>query len=382
MHLVFITPEFPPPVRGGGGIYAYNLVKQLSAFSNVRISVIVQDEIFPKQRKLEISSPFKNVTMFRYPATRFQAINYSFISIKGFLHILKLNCDLIHVSGYPLFGGEIASIISRWKKIPMILTIHGFPRTKSILQRVYHAFYHNTNGKLMIDQASMIISVSKSLAVDFSSRVEWGKMKIIPNGIEISSPDPTFFQKTRQKHPKTIVSIGRIDEQKGFRYLIESMVYLVKKYPDVKLIIAGKDYGEKANLLSIIQKNNLYKCVDLLGFISEKKKEELLAMADVFVVPSVYEPFGIVVLEGMNAGVPVVASNVGGIRSIIKTGYNGLLVPPRDVKQLVDAISMIFDDPSRARSFSLNAHATLKQFTWASVAERTMSLYQHVLKKE
>ena len=194
-------------------------------------------------------------------------------------------------------------------------------------------------------------------------------MQVVPIGIPDTSArmSPSAHEKLREKYgwpagSIVAITVGRLVEQKGHRYLVEAMPELVRTAPQLRFLWCG-DGPLEADLRDQAKRLSVARHIVFAGMLNSVEEE--LAGADLMIHPSIEEPFGIAVLEGMRAGLPIVASNVGGIPEVL--GETGLLVEPRNPKAIVDAVWSLLSKPedtiklgnkARARfevSFSVNA---------------------------
>lgn len=172
-----------------------------------------------------------------------------------------------------------------------------------------------------------------------------------------------------------LLFVGGNMQRKGLLDLIEAAPIITKKFPAAKFIVAGKDkflprYINKCKKLGIAAN------FSFLGWVSQDKLLDLYESATVFVMPSLTEALGVVFLEAMAAGVPVVGTNVGGIPEIIRNEENGLLVPVNSPVCLADAITLIVSNPNLSRTFSTNALQTVKQFSIEKMMDCTNKIYK------
>jgi glycosyltransferase involved in cell wall biosynthesis len=157
-----------------------------------------------------------------------------------------------------------------------------------------------------------------------------------------------FFFEDRQKDPNTILYIGRIDKRKGIEFLIRSMPYVVQQIPDALLLVGGKgSYLEK--MKSLVKQLDIERNVTFLGFIPDDQLNSLYNQVQCVVVPSIFEGFGMTVIEALAAGTRVVGTDVDGIRSTLTSGDYGPLVPYGDQRALAGAIVSELRDPRRAQ---------------------------------
>ena len=154
---------------------------------------------------------------------------------------------------------------------------------------------------------------------------------------------------------------------------------MASRYPEAKFIIVGE--GWSRDLLEAESRSTGHRGkIRFTGFVSDKEVIDLMTSADVLVVPSVYEPFGIVALEGMATGVPVVASQVDGLSEVIQHDRTGILVYPRSSDSIVWGIDRILSNPNHAKWLTDNAKDKLqKDYSWEAVAMKTAEVYQKLV---
>jgi glycosyltransferase involved in cell wall biosynthesis len=227
--------------------------------------------------------------------------------------------------------------------------------------------------------ADKVIAVSRALAEDAIRffRLPRERVVTIHNGIDLQNlADPQVKEEIKEH---MILSVGRLVWRKGYKYLIDAMRQVLLEYPDAKLFIVG--YGEQGiSLQRHVKKLGISNSVHFLGKVSREKLYSLYQAAEVYVQPSLYEPFGITILEAMSMRKPVIATHVGGIQEIIKNGIEGLLVEPRNSLQLANAIMRVFSDSALRRRLGSDARKRVERdFTWEAIAKKTLELYKNLL---
>jgi len=275
--------------------------------------------------------------------------------------------DLIHAQWLIPQG-----IISSFVKAPYIITGHGSD-----------IMLLNTGiiKKLKINclrRAAHIVTVSDSLAEKVKQLYTGTPVSVISMGCWISDFGPryrvpNFFQ---QGDKKVILFVGRLVEVKGLSFLIEAMNYI-----DAKLVVVGK--GPLESELQELTLNISNK-IDFIGSKTHEELKMIYASADIFVAPSITttdgskEGFGLVLIEAMASGLPVVASRSGGIVEIVKSGENGLLVEERNIEQLVGSICKLLTDAELYEKLSANAMKDVKRYDYNVIAKRYMRIIEHV----
>ncbi len=226
-------------------------------------------------------------------------------------------------------------------------------------------------------KAGLIIAVSKSVKKFITERlkIKDDKIVVISNAVEIGDG----FQGNNHQIDKLMVgSIGNLNKQKGQTFLIRAFARVAASLPKARLEIIG-DGPEKQKLLDLIKELDLESRVQLLGKIEKPKR--YLDKWDLFVLPSLSETFGLVILEAFASRVPVVATRVGGIPELIIDDKTGYLVPPADSEKLAKAISYLLAEKKKRESLASEAYKTLKdKFDWSKVILEIEREYQEIIK--
>lgn len=228
--------------------------------------------------------------------------------------------------------------------------------------------------------ADKVVAVSNAIGEDAIRyfRLPRERVAIIHNGIDLQELDSYHFHED-EKREHTILSIGRLVWRKGHKYLIDAMPYVLSEYPDANLLIIGEG-DQKAPLMRRVKELGIDDSVHFLGRVSRERLYSLYREVEVYVQPSLYEPFGITILEAMSMKKPVIATRVGGIPEIITNGVEGLLVEPKNSLQLANAIIHVFSDSSLRERLGNNARKKVeKNFTWEAIAKKYIELYNSLL---
>jgi glycosyltransferase involved in cell wall biosynthesis len=227
-----------------------------------------------------------------------------------------------------------------------------------------------------------LIAVSQKLKEEImKERIPKNKISAIYNGVENE-----FLEKSDYKTSLTAMQnkygigdhfclyVGRLTSRKGIDYLL----YAMKKTANIQCVIVG-DGPECEHLHSLTESNGLQERVIFTGFVPKDDLKHLYTAADFFVLPSLAEGLPLVMLEALASGTPVVASRVAGIPDIISDGYNGFLVPPKDVDTLSKVIQQLADSSELRRKMGDNARQVVnEQFSWKRVAEEVLRVYDQV----
>jgi len=243
--------------------------------------------------------------------------------------------DLIHFHIGPLLDDGFKHLLE--SSLPCVLTLH------SVIQPDF--FAHVQEKRFIIDlvnRVGYIVCVSEAVATALNQFTGLkAPLEVIPNGIPVEIPVPRYRRKDRQ-----LLFAGRLWRSKGLDILIRALAAL----KDIRLLIAG-DGPEHDRLLHMAQQLK-GSDIELLGNIAPIQLQRLMLESTALVVPSRFEGLGLVALEAMSCGCPVIASDVGGLKEIIVDGQNGLLVPPEDPDSLAKAIQILLGNRGLQKTFS------------------------------
>jgi glycosyltransferase involved in cell wall biosynthesis len=244
-----------------------------------------------------------------------------------------------------------------------------------------------TEQKIICKMADRIIAVSQSTRRDCTKYcgVPITDISVIPNGVDINRFSPKISgNKIREvfniQDAPLILYIGGLNGRKGIRYLILSAPLVLKEINDAKFLLVGKGPHEMS-LKRLVRKLGIQDAFIFLPCVSDKDLPELYASADVFVLPSLWEGFGISLLEAMSTAKPVVSTNVSAIPEVVVHNETGLLIEPGDYQQLARNIVMILSDKRFAEKLGYNGRKRVEtSFSWDLVARKTLEVYKETLR--
>ena len=211
------------------------------------------------------------------------------------------------------------------------------------------------------------------------------KIDVIPNGVKADkfefdfAPDEAgrFRAEIARPDEKLVFFVGRMVHEKGAHLLVEALAKARKRIPEIRLVIVGG--GDTAPLKSQAEELGVTDYVTFTGYVPDDFLLRLYRVIDVACYPSLYEPFGIVALEAMAAGIPVIVSDAGGLPEVVEHNVSGIVCPRGDSDALADAITGVFRDPARARRLADNAHRRAREsFNWDRIAAHTQDVYHRV----
>jgi len=322
----------------------------------------------------------------------------------SFFWMAKQKFDIVHAH-FPGYMAPISSYAALLKKIgknvPLVHTIHGIYHDPFLVNDIENPFetsikYENMQRTFPLNPLKLpnwfahltIFEADRILALTNFERRELKKygvplkrITVVPNGINLSLyenlPSKKYFRNKFKINGHIILFVGQPRRRKGPEYLIKAMPKIIKAYDDAILIFVG--YRKNLELEILVKKMKLEKNVKFLGFLSEKDKISAYRSADVFCLPTNYEGFGIVFIEAMACGTPIVTTDTPGIKEIVVPHRNGILVPPRNSGKLAEAIIKIFDSRNLQKIFSNNNKKDVKKYDWPIVAKRVEKLYKELV---
>jgi len=273
--------------------------------------------------------------------------------------------------------------------VPMISTIHAteFGRNHQSIPNPNSQYIDDIEWRLIYESGHVIVNSKHMLneVVDhFHAPTD--KVSIVPNGIE---PDrlrcSTSKAALREKHGvgdgPMLLFVGRLVQEKGIQVLLQAAPSILAKHPNATFMIAGTGYYEE-DLKRQVGELGIGQNVRFFGHANDQSLPELYKMADICVVPSLYEPFGIVALEGMAASLPTVTSDNGGLVDIIRHMENGLTTFAGNVDSLAWGLLQVLDDPELAEKVGAQARAhVLEHYSWVSITAKTAALYHSVIEQ-
>ncbi|MBA2312976.1 MAG: glycosyltransferase family 4 protein [Actinobacteria bacterium] len=294
---------------------------------------------------------------------------------------LAAGSDLVHCHiGEDLATLPVAATAARMHGLPLVVTVH------CSLRHTFAASDARTTAlKLLgspievrgVRAADGVITLTERLARSLQADgVERDRIRVIRPGVDPELFDGHFDDPFPDIRGPRIVFVGRLAKEKGVGTLLEALRHV--RVPGAQVALVG-DGPERGHLERMIDRLGLGGRVHLQGFLPHEWVPAVLSHADVLVLPSVCEELGSVLIEAMQAGVPIVASNTGGIPTLVADGHNGLLFPPGDPRALAACIDRLLGDESLTRRLAASARRTVAGRSWDVMASEVLEVYQDAL---
>jgi phosphatidyl-myo-inositol alpha-mannosyltransferase len=271
--------------------------------------------------------------------------------------------------------------------IPM-LCLSSLVESNSCNVGTFHAYNIKSRGyrplkplfKKLLKRLDSKIVVSQPL-YNFLNKYVPSNYQIIPNGIDIERFTPDGPVKTEYMDGKVnIVFVGRLEKRKGLGYLIKACGILRKEHSNFRLIVVGPGTRLRPGYEELAQEVGLDNIV-FAGYASDTELADYYRTADIFCAPAIGgESFGIVLLEAMACGKPVIASSIDGYASVMHDTEGGMLVPPEDEAALAESIKMIIDNRALREKIGDRGRASAQGYSWNNVALKVMGVYEEMLR--
>ena len=388
LSVMMFTWEFPPRVIGGISPHVFFLSKSL-AKSGVKVYVVTCD--FPGAPSHEVIDGVEvyRVDSYKNPAPDFATWVYLMNlnmqkEAAAIVNKLADKIDVFHAHDWLVATTGIG--LKHVFRKPLFATMHSTEiGRRDGLHTDTEKMIHETEAWLTYE-AWKVICCSDYMV----SHVRWAfglpedKLVMIPNGVNINVYDKieskleSFRARFALPEEKIVLYVGRLVYEKGIHVLINAVPKVLEKV-NAKFIIVGSGYM-KDQLLNIVRSMSLEHKVLFLGFADDETLLRLQKCADVSVVPSLFEPFGIVALEAMAAKSPVVVSDTGGLSEIVKHNVTGFKAYPNNPESLAWGITKILLDENYRNYIRENAYRQVQdKYDWEKIALQTKAIYNAVL---
>jgi glycosyltransferase involved in cell wall biosynthesis len=373
MRVALVGDEYYPDI-GGASLYALELSLQLVRLG---IETVVITHKHPGQAEEEEIDGVKikrvKGWVLNHPHRTFSPLLFC----RCYKYILDEKFDVVH--GLDVYSTMAIMVIpfARIFRIPCVLTCHTARGSafQIFLQRFLGWMFRVGDRLIAVSRASARFS----RLLGFSEK----RITVVPNGVDLScfngKIDALAMREELRIGDEPLVATAlRLIKGKSPDLLISAFARVLEVVPDAKLVIAGSG-REEDNLSRQIKDLDAANSVFMMGKLPKERVAQLMAAANVFVLPSKIESFGLTLLEASAAGVPVVCANAGGIPEVFQDGFNALLYPPGDDDAMAKAIIRVIQDKELAKRMSANAVDTANKFTWERTAEQTLQVYKEVL---
>lgn len=302
----------------------------------------------------------------------------SYLRIRQILH--RETFDIIHLQE-PLTPSITWPVLLQNRILAQIPTVGTFHAYHERANRLY-AWGRPIFGRVFA-QLDGLIAVSEA-ARDFARRMFPGDYKLIPNGVDWSrfgrQPKPVSPYANGSDDWVTILFVGRLDWRKGFVNLLQAFLALKPIYPKLRLVVVGPFDERASQPYRRLTAQQAATDVEFVGYVSPERLPAFYHQADLFCAPSVgFESFGLVLLEAMAAGLPVIASDIAGYRSLVTDGREGFLAPPAQPRALMQALARLITTPHRRCEMGWQGYLKAKDYRWDRIIEGVVGVYRETI---
>lgn len=382
--IVYLYPPFP----GGVAESVYRLCSELVNLGH-QITVFTTDSFNnEKAPKNEVAN---GITVKRMSKIFPDKLISGKSILNPFKIIKELNIekpDIIHLHGFGFIGNEIAVLFKR--NVPIILTTHGpgwsHDPNRAWYLHVMWQIYLKLLGFKILRKINKVVALSPH---EFPYWGKWhvptSKLEIIPWGINkdcFIPHDGILFRNQWKLHGPILLFVGSHHPSKGPQRLIMALPEILKDFPSATVVMCGPELGYKTQLETLSYKLGVNKNVLFLGYISRDELLKAYTACDIFVLPTDYEAFGIVLAEAMALGKPIVASNTGAVPYVVEDGGNGFLIDKSDISLLSEKIKILLNDDTLRLSFGAHSKKLSLKYQWDNIGHLYENIYTSFVSSE
>jgi glycogen synthase len=386
MRVLLISWEYPPVIEGGLGRHVRKLSESLVR-DGVEVHVLTRGG-----GRLPSEADQHGVRVHRVREPQFPRDPSAFVrwvdAMNADMHALaaelceRFDFDLVHSHDWLVAGA--ARLAARQIERPWLVTVHAteFGRHQGWVQNHPQSHIHAAE-RAMVRSADHVITCSRYMRVHVANvfGVRPAKITAIPNGIDPNDLEPVAgdLQALRATYAapddRLVLLVGRLVYEKGFHLALDALAPIVRRLGGVRFVIAGTGTAE-TELKRQARRLGLSSHGVFLGWVGDDMLHSLYRVSDLCIVPSLYEPFGLVALEAMASGCLCVVADTGGLREVVPVeGTVGLRFPSRDATALRGVLERVLTDDNARAQLVAEAREHVLRFDWAEVARRTADVY-------
>lgn len=390
MKILMVSWEYPPVVVGGLGRHVHHLATALAAEGHEVVILSrrpsdtdpsthpTTDEVSEGVRVIAAAhDPHEfdfGSDMMAWTLAMGHAMLRAGLSLNSSRSSSPWQPDIVHAHDWLVAHPAVA--LAEYFDVPLVSTIHATEAGRhsgwvsGAISRQVHAIE-----SWLVRESDSLITCSASMSDEITELFgpNLAETHVIRNGIDVGSWP--FATRRPRQGPARLLYVGRLEYEKGIQEIIAALPRVRRTHPGTTLTIAG-DGTQYDWLMEQVRKHKVLKATTFVGRLGHQELVRMLHQADAAVLPSHYEPFGIVALEAAATGTPLVTSNVGGLGEAVIHGQTGVSCPPRDVAALASAVRSVLDDPDAAQDRAVAARERLtSDFDWHTVGVETAQVY-------
>ncbi len=399
MRILQVVQRFPPAV-GGGEQVVYQISKELvkrghevtvatsnwlldndiPGFSQSGVNIRTPRHPFPSQETnngIEISR-FK-------PYFRF----WTYTANPSLVRFLQRNIgsfDVVHAHYYMFMESALSAFFARAESTPFVITIHRSSSILDVYPRIYRIgkkLYDATIGSLILSAASKIIVLVPQIRNEFLELgAPEGSLTVVPNGIDFerfASSRARTDKENLNSSERIVLFVGRLEKQKGPQHIIRAIPEICEYFPDTRFIFVGEDWGYRATLGNLCERLGVGEKCTFTGRISDYQLSRMYENADVFVLPAIGEGFGLVALESLYCGTPVILADSDSLSFILQEfGGYPLDMDSNIPEQIANHVMELFSNGSDRKSLLAARNKIESKYSWGPIARELERIYREV----
>lgn len=387
MRILILSWEYPPLIEGGLARHVRKLAENLVSLGT-EVHVLTRgDESAADEQQIggvyvhRVREPSRPRDLGEF-VTWIEHMNTDMLSA-GVELGEQYEFDVVH--GHDWLVASAGDHLAKRLSCPLVMTIHAteYGRHQGWVDKHPQSHIHGVE-KWIVNRADAVIACSSYMREHIADiyAVDESDVEVIPNGIDPGDLQPVGdLDEMRASFAAPdellVLLVGRLVYEKGFQFALEALPGLIERVGNVRFIVAGSGTHE-AELKAQAEKLGLMEHGTFVGWIGDDVLHSLYRIADLTVVPSIYEPFGLVALEAMASGCPCLVADTGGLREVVPNEEVGLRFRSRDPDSLAEMAERVLTDSDLRERLVTEASDHVLTFDWLDVAKQTQTLYERV----
>jgi glycogen(starch) synthase len=390
MRVLILSWEYPPLIEGGLARHVRKLAENLASLGvDVHVLTRGREESPPEEERSgvllhRVREPKRPAELSEFIAW-VEHMNTDMLAAGVELGD-RFEFDIVH--GHDWLVAVAGDHLAKRFGTPFAVTIHAteYGRHQGWVEKHPQSHIHGIE-RWMANRAERVIACSAYMRDHVADiyGIEEQRITVIPNGIDpadLQPADAIAMRRLRAQfaapHEKLVLLVGRLVYEKGFQIALEAMPRVVSNLSNVRFLVAGSGTHEQELRLQATALG-LDEHGSFLGWIGDDVLHTLYRIADLTVVPSIYEPFGLVALEAMASGCPCLVADTGGLREVVPHEEVGLRFRSRDPDSLAEVATRVLADDELGRRLVVEAYEHVRSFDWVDVAEQTAAIYERIV---
>jgi glycogen synthase len=390
MRVMVLSWEYPPVVVGGLGRHVHALCEAMAAAGH-EVTVVSRhapgaayDEVVRGVRVVRVPEDPPLFDLEQSLLSWTMAFNHA-LTRAALAVADQTGPEVVHAHDWLV--AHAATTLKHHLGVPLVATVHATEagRHQGWLPGALNRSIHTVEWWLTYE-ARRVVTCSEYMRWEVTRLFDLPPDKVtpIPNGTDPAPVDHDRAAAMRAQYGgegPLLLFAGRLVYEKGLQDVLRAMPRLRRRHPGLRLLVAGEG-PQGDDLRAQAKALRLGRSVQWLGFVEPDRLAALTAAADCALVPSIYEPFGMVALEAAAAGTPLVVADTGGLREFVRHGATGLRFASGDVAGLADAVSLLLRDEVLGRRLARAGRTALAEYTWPAIAARTVTEYRRAVREE